>query len=230
MWKLKIAEGSGSPYVFSTNNFIGRQFWEYDPNHGTPEERSQVENARKKYHENRFEVKPSSDFLMQLQLMKENEFDQTRMPAAVKVKNNEEVSHESARTALKRAAHFCSAMQASDGHWPAESSGALFLLPPLIMVLYITGTMDTVLSSEHKKEMLRYIYNHQNEDGGWGLHIEHPSTMFGTALNYIALRLLGEPRGGLVEKAQIWILDHGGVALIPSWGKTMVVSGHGQCR
>ena len=63
----------------------------------------------------------------------------------------------------------------------------------------------------------------QNEDGGWGLHIEGHSTMFGSALSYIALRLLGQ---GLddgddkaMAKARKWILDHGGVVGIPSWGK-----------
>lgn len=45
--------------------------------------------------------------------------------------------------------------------------------------------------------------------------------MFGTALNYITLRLLGEPEDGMgaVEKARKWILDHGGATAITSWGK-----------
>jgi cycloartenol synthase len=30
--------------------------------------------------------------------------------------------------------------------------------------------------------MVRYLHNHQNSDGGFGLHIEGGSTMFGTAL------------------------------------------------
>ena len=62
----------------------------------------------------------------------------------------------------------------------------------------------------------------QNEDGGWGLHIEGPSTMFGTVLNYVTLRLLGEAdfgAKGAMEKGQKWILDHGGATAITSWGK-----------
>ena len=39
-----------------------------------------------------------------------------------------------------------------------------------------------VLGKEHQKEMVRYLRNHQNQDGGFGLHIEGHSTMFGTAL------------------------------------------------
>ncbi|MED6132999.1 Beta-amyrin synthase [Stylosanthes scabra] len=72
--------------------------------------------------------------------------------------------------------------------------------------------------------MLRYIYNHQNEDGGWGFHILGHSTLFCTTLNYICMRMLGEgPDGGhdnACAKARKWIHDHGGVTYIPSWGKT----------
>lgn len=62
----------------------------------------------------------------------------------------------------------------------------------------------------------------QNRDGGWGLHIEGPSTMFGSVLNYVTLRLLGEGANdgdGAMEKGCQWILDHGGAAVITSWGK-----------
>jgi len=42
--------------------------------------------------------------------------------------------------------------------------------------------LNTVLSAAHQAEMVRYLRNHQNGDGGYGLHIEGHSTMFGTAL------------------------------------------------
>jgi len=66
------------------------------------------------------------------------------------------------------------------------------------------------------------MWNLQNRDGGWGLHIEGPSTMFGTVLNYVTLRLLGEGPNdgeGAMEKARDWILNHGGATMITSWGK-----------
>ncbi|XP_019057505.1 PREDICTED: camelliol C synthase-like isoform X2 [Tarenaya hassleriana] len=48
--------------------------------------------------------------------------------------------------------------------------------------------------------------------------------MFCTSLNYICMRILGEgPDGGqenACKRARQWILDHGGVTFIPSWGKT----------
>ncbi|KAL9252569.1 Beta-amyrin synthase 1-like protein [Drosera capensis] len=61
-----------------------------------------------------------------------------------------------------------------------------------VMCLYITGHLDSVLSAEHQKEILRYVDCHQNEDGGWGLHVEGHSIRFATVLNYICKRILGE--------------------------------------
>ncbi|KAL4374641.1 hypothetical protein AHAS_Ahas05G0202100 [Arachis hypogaea] len=66
----------------------------------------------------------------------------------------------------------------------------------------------------------------QNEDGGWGFHIEGHSTMFGSGLSYIALRILGEKlehhQDMPMARARKWILDHGGLVTIPSWGKFWV--------
>lgn len=69
MWKLKIAEGGeNEPYLFSTNNFVGRQTWEFDPEAGSPEERAAVEKARLDFHQNRRQIKPSSDLLWRMQV------------------------------------------------------------------------------------------------------------------------------------------------------------------
>ncbi|KAL3624985.1 myb-like DNA-binding protein bas1 [Castilleja foliolosa] len=207
MWRLKIGEGVDSPYLYSTNNYLGRQIWEFDPNYGTPELREEVDKARQGFWANRNMVKSNSNLLWRIQ-----------------VTAGEDITYETATTTLRRAAHFFSALQASDGHWPAEITGPLFYLPPLVMILYIIGHLNTVFSSEHRLEILRYIYCHQNEDGGWGLHIESHSTMFCTALNYICLRILGlGPDGGennACARGRKWILDHGTVKAIPSWGKT----------
>ena len=75
--------------------------------------------------------------------------------------------------------------QQDDGHWPGDYGGPMFLMPGLIITLYVTGVIDTVLSVQHKAEMIRYLRNHQNQDGGFGLHIEGPSTMFGTVLRHV---------------------------------------------
>ncbi|CAN1191097.1 Beta-amyrin synthase [Linum perenne] len=201
---------------------MGGVTWEFDSEAGTPEELAEVEEARRQFYMNRIRVKPSSDLLWRMQFLREKKFKQTIPP--VRIKEDEVITFEKAKIAVKRGAHFFSALQSNHGHWPAENSGPLFFLPPLIICLYITGHLDSVLSVEHRTEILRYIYNHQNEDGGWGLHIEGQSAMFCTTLSYICMRILGEgPEGGrdnACERARDWILDHGGATYIPSWGKT----------
>ncbi|TYI78649.1 hypothetical protein E1A91_D06G227500v1 [Gossypium mustelinum] len=222
MWRLKIGEGGNDPYLYSTNNFLGRQTWEFDPNAGIAEERAEVEEARLNFYNNRYNVQPSSDLLWQMQFLREKKMQQT-IPQP-KIEDGEEVTYEVTTAAVKRSVHLFSALQSKHGHWPAENSGPMFCFPPLVMSLYITGHLNTIFSPEHRKEILRYIYYHQNEDGGWGLYIGGQSTMFCTALNYICMRLLGVgPDGGLnnaCDRARKWILDRGGVTTISSWGKT----------
>nr|POF03625.1 beta-amyrin synthase 1 [Quercus suber] len=222
MWRLKIGEGSNDPYLFSTNNFTGRQTWVFDPEAGTPEERAEVEEARQNFYKNRHQVKASSDLLWRMQFLREKNFKQTIPP--VKIEDGEEITYEKATTTLRRAISFFAALQSSDGHWPAENGGPMFFLPPFVICFYITGHLNIVFPIEYQKEILRYLYNHQNEDGGWGLHIEGHSIMFCTALSYICMRILGEgPDGGkdnACARARKWILDHGSVTHIPSWGKS----------
>lgn len=54
----------------------------------------------------------------------------------VKVDGSEKITFKTATNALRRGVHFFSALQASDGHWPAENAGPLFFLPPLVRVLF----------------------------------------------------------------------------------------------
>ena len=68
MWRLKVADGGNDPYIYSTNNFVGRQTWEFDPDYGTPEERAEVESARENFWKNRYQVKPNSDLLWRMQV------------------------------------------------------------------------------------------------------------------------------------------------------------------
>ncbi|KAG4947213.1 hypothetical protein JHK87_043220 [Glycine soja] len=91
-----------------------------------------------------------------------------------------------------------------------------------VIGLSVIGALNEILTPEHQSEIRRYLFNHQNEDGGWGMHIEGSSIMFTSALNYVTLRLLGEDINGgegAIQKARTWILDHGGATYIPSWGK-----------
>ncbi|RVX03813.1 Beta-Amyrin Synthase 1 [Vitis vinifera] len=146
MWRLKVADGGNDPYIYSTNNFVGRQIWEFDPDYGTPEERNEVEAARENFWKNRYQVKPSSDLLWRMQFLREKNFKQT-IPQ-VKVGDSEAITYETATIALRRGAHFFSALQASDGHWPAENSGPLYFLPPWSCVYTLQGIL-TLYSPEN---------------------------------------------------------------------------------
>lgn len=71
-----------------------------------------------------------------------------------------------------------------------------------------------------RQELIRYLRNYQNHDGGWGQHTEGHSTMLGTALNYVSFRLLGVPANDpQAVSARNWIHAHGGAATTPMWGR-----------
>ncbi|KAM7258808.1 hypothetical protein ACFE04_014549 [Oxalis oulophora] len=113
----EIAEGSEK--LSTVNGNIGRQYWEFDPNGGTSEERAHVETLRLEYTNNIFRQKQSSDLLMRMQA------------EAVKLGDKEEANEESVTRTLRRAISFYSSIQARDGHWPHESAGPLFFVQPL---------------------------------------------------------------------------------------------------
>jgi prenyltransferase beta subunit len=98
----------------------------------------------------------------------------------------------------------------------------MFLISPQIFALHVTKSLNDVLSSEHIREICRYIYNIQNEDGGWSTHTLGPSSMFGSCVNYATLRLLGEvldEHNDGLSKGRAWILSHGSATVAPQWAK-----------
>lgn len=70
-------------------------------------------------------------------------------------------------------------------------------------------------------EIKRYLFARQNpEDGGWGLHIEGHSCVFGTAMNYVVLRLLGaHEEDKRLIKARGKLHELGGALNGPHWAK-----------
>ena len=126
-----------------------------------------------------------------------------------------------ATTALQAAENgisFYRNLQSSDGHFAGEYGGPMFLLPGLIIGMYVTGTP---IPEPWKIEIARYLWNRRHpDDGGWGIHIEGHSTVFGTALNYTVLRLVGvDADHPMMVRARSTLYKLGGAAAIPSWGK-----------
>ncbi|KAF7973658.1 hypothetical protein HWV62_13902 [Athelia sp. TMB] len=109
-------------------------------------------------------------------------------------------------------------LQSDDGHWAGEYGGPMFLLPGLVIGSYVTGMP---FKHEEKLEMIRYLFNRAHpEDGGWGIHIEGHSTVFGTGLNYTALRILGvSAEHPVMVKARATLHKLGGATGSPAWGK-----------
>ena len=129
---------------------------------------------------------------------------------------NNEFSKQVFRSAYK-AVDFYQQLQTDEGHWPGDYGGPMFLLPGLVITSYVT---ESPLPAPHQEMIKRYMLNHQNDDGGWGLHLEGHSTMFGTVLQYVSLRIMGAKSDAPeIIKARKWITDNGGATGIPSWGK-----------
>lgn len=94
----------------------------------------------------------------------------------------------------------------------------MFLLPGLVITWYVT---ETPVPEHISIEIRRYLFARQHpEDGGWGLHIEGESSVFGTAMNYVVLRLLGaSEEDKRLVKARGLLHSMGGALNGPHWAK-----------
>lgn len=130
--------------------------------------------------------------------------------------------------AIDRALDYLQTTQADHGAWEGDYGGPLFLLPLYVATLYIIGQDRELpervrIDDELRAEMVRYMRGQQNDDGGWGLHVEGRSHVYTTVANYVALRLLGESREDAdLVRGRRWIADHGGPTAAAPWGKFLL--------
>ncbi|XP_037832152.1 lanosterol synthase-like isoform X2 [Kryptolebias marmoratus] len=157
---------------------------------------------------------------------------------------------QTASEAAMKGVNFFSHLQTDDGHWPMEYSGINFTLPGFLIMCHVTklqlpevwmkemlrylrsvqlpdGGWGLQTNSDKDKDIIPHLQ--------WGIlirtavfgclcvlrrHIEDKSTVFGTALNYVALRILGvDPNDPDLVRARNNLHKKGGAAGIPSWGK-----------
>jgi len=111
-----------------------------------------------------------------------------------------------------------SKLQLPDGQWACEYGGPMFLLPGIIISFYVT---NTPIPEPWRVEITNYLVTRAHpDDGGWGLHIEGESSVFGTSLNYVVLRILGmDPDHPVAQKARKKLHELGGALGSPHWGK-----------
>lgn len=119
--------------------------------------------------------------------------------------------------ALDNGWDFFKRLQTEDGHWGCNDDGPLFVTSGIVISTYIMGIE---LEQHMKDEMIRYVMNFANEEGGWGLWIDSPSTVFGTCMNYCMLRILGvAPSHPVLVNARVALYRMGTATALPTWGK-----------
>ncbi len=119
--------------------------------------------------------------------------------------------------AIQKSLGWLERTQGSSGAWPGDYGGPMFLLPLFVATTY---AIKEPLDDATRDGMLAYLTHHQNADGGFGLHVEAKSSVFPTALNYVALRLLGVPASDQrASRARHWLHTRGDPTHSASWGK-----------
>ena len=199
-----------------TGESTGRQTWQFDP-HDT----SDLPDV---FHFDPSTNPNSSDLLYRRQQLQRssNTTSNGKPPSALHsaLHASATKAQKEAKEAAYLATSFYSQLQCDDGHWGGDYGGPMFLMPGIVVVAYVTGIMDDLFPAPHRRAMIAYLRNHQQEDGGWGTHIESPSTMFGSTLSYVTLRLLGvPPHDQDLVRARLFMHGHGGALFTSSWAK-----------
>ena len=185
MTEAEVGEGrfelSGEP--------AGRQMWHYaEPKTRAAKESSSTMPFDAAANPN------SADLLFRAQRLAAKRTVGGDAKGRAKGKGKADAGETAEEAALRKGIAFYEQLQCDDGHWAGDYGGPHFLMPGLITTWYVTGKQERLISPPKARAMMVYLRNHQQSDGGWGTHIESPSTMFGTTLNYVALRLLGVDR------------------------------------
>lgn len=125
----------------------GRQTWEY------------LESEKKRQeHPQTFGDKYWLGVLHACRIQSINFQDETKLPKP-------ETAHQAAENGFI----FYKNLQSSDGHWPGEYGGPMFLIPGLVITMYIT---ESEWNCGQKQELIRYLCNRAHPvDGGWGMHV-----------------------------------------------------------
>jgi len=114
----------------------------------------------------------------------------------------------SAQKAVRRAVDYSYGKQRPDGHWCAELESNCTITAEYVLMRQALGLDLTA----RREGLVRYLFDHQNEDGSWGIAHGVAGDVSTTAECYLALRILGiATDDARLERAQTFILAGGGL-------------------
>src|SRR4030081_3707289 len=90
-------------------------------------------------------------------------------------------------SAIAAARKYLFSQQHEEGYWCGELEADSTLESDYILLHTLLGTGDR----ERFQKAARYILQHQNDDGGWGIYAAGPSNVSASVKAYFGLKLAG---------------------------------------
>jgi squalene-hopene/tetraprenyl-beta-curcumene cyclase len=110
--------------------------------------------------------------------------------------------------AIQKSCGYFYGIQHPDGFWWAELESNVTITSEYVMLMRLLGISD------HRKErsIVKYLLNHQAENGSWGLYYGDGGDLSTTIEAYFALKMLGEdPQSDSLSRARAFVLRNGGI-------------------
>jgi len=118
--------------------------------------------------------------------------------------------------AVDAARKYLFSQQCEEGYWCGELEADSTLESDYILLHTLLGTGKP----ERMAKAARYILQHQNEDGGWGIYAGGPSNVSASVKAYFGLKLAGySPEHPALVRARKRINELGGVTAINTFTK-----------
>ncbi|MBN9120166.1 MAG: 2,3-oxidosqualene cyclase [Planctomycetes bacterium] len=121
-------------------------------------------------------------------------------------------------THATRAAGHLASLRNANGCWEGEMIWCPVVTAQVAIARHVVGLP---FSASEAERIIFHFERTQTPDGAFGLHLEHPGSVFVTSLVYVALRVLGAgPEHPVASAARRWLHARpGGVLSAPTWGK-----------
>jgi lanosterol synthase len=125
---------------------------------------------------------------------------------------------EAPQQVTSRAVEYLRSLQKANGCWEGEMIWCPVVTAQVAIARHLVGLPFPAAEAER---IMCHFERTRTPEGAFGLHPEHPGSVFVTTLVYVALRLLGAPpEHPLATAARRWLhARKGGVLAVPTWGK-----------